>query len=61
LSLTKEIVKVQYIHTIKIEKDMSNTGKYKKKQAVLEARRKAFDTQKNKQGYKRPGSQQGNW
>lgn len=40
---------------------MSNTGKYKKKIAVLEARRKAFDTQKNKQGCKRPGSQKGNW
>lgn len=40
---------------------MSNVGKHKKKIAVLEARRKAFDTQKNKQGCKRPGSQKGNW
>ena len=40
---------------------MSNVGKHKKKIAVLEARRKAFDAQKNKQGYTRPGSQQGNW
>lgn len=40
---------------------MSNVGKYKKKRAVLAARRKAFETQKNKQGYKMPGSQKGNW
>ncbi len=40
---------------------MSNVGKYKKKLAVLAARQKAFETSKNKQGYTKPGSQQGNW
>lgn len=40
---------------------MSNVGKYKKKQAVLNARIKAFEANKNKQGYTKPGSQKGNW
>ena len=40
---------------------MSNVGKYKKKLAVLAARQKAFESLKNKQGYRKPGSQQGNW
>lgn len=40
---------------------MSNVGKYKKKLAVLAARQKAYEALKNKQGYKKPGSQKGNW
>ena len=41
---------------------MSNSGKkYKKKLAVLAARQKAFEALKSKQGYTKPGSQQGNW
>lgn len=40
---------------------MSNVGKYKKKLAVLSARQKAYEMLKNKQGYRKPGSQQGNW
>lgn len=40
---------------------MSNVGKYKKKQEVLRIRQANYETQKNKQGYTKPGSQQGNW
>ncbi len=40
---------------------MSNVGKYKKKQAVLAARIKAWESDKNKAGHKKPGSQKGNW
>lgn len=40
---------------------MSNVGKYKKKLEVLAARQKAYEASKNKQGYTKPGSQQGNW
>ena len=40
---------------------MSNVRKFKKKLAVLEARRKAHEALKNKQGFTRPGSQKGNW
>lgn len=40
---------------------MSNVGKYKKKLAVRDARIKAFESSKNKQGYTKPGSQKGNW
>lgn len=35
--------------------------KYKKKLAVLAARQKAFESQKSKQGFTKPGSQQGKW
>ena len=40
---------------------MSNVGKYKKKLAVLAARQKAWESDKNKGGKKKPGSQKGNW
>ena len=40
---------------------MSNVGKYKKKLAVLAARQKAWESNKNKAGHKKPGSQKGNW
>lgn len=40
---------------------MSNVGKYKKKLAVLAARQKAYEALRNKQGYRKPGSQKGNW
>lgn len=40
---------------------MSNVGKYKKKQAVLAARQKAWENLKNKASNKKPGSQKGNW
>jgi hypothetical protein len=40
---------------------MSNVGKYGKKLKVLAARQKAFEALRNKQGYRKPGSQQGNW
>ena len=40
---------------------MSNVGKYKKKLEVLRVRQAAFEASKNKQGYTKPGSQQGNW
>ena len=33
--------------------------KYKKRLANLAAAQKAFDNQKNKQGFRRPGSQKG--
>lgn len=35
--------------------------KYKKKLAVLEIRQKAFEAQRDKQGYTKPGSQKGKW
>lgn len=40
---------------------MSNVGKYKKKLAVLAARIKDWESNKNKAGRKKPGSQKGNW
>ena len=40
---------------------MSNVGKYKKKLEVLAVRQKAYEALKNKQGYRKPGSQKGNW
>ena len=42
---------------------MSNVGKYKKKQAVLAARIKDWENGLSKKGagFKKPGSQKGNW
>ena len=35
--------------------------KYKKKLAILEARRRAYEALKDKRGYTKPGSQKGKW